>query len=367
MKITKLIITSLVFSLLIGADIARGQTPNNIVTVDHSQYQEVTITNFAKSIFNKIVSGIKFTFSSVKEATGDLIMIDTAPTPEPGIISALKKASMEQVPSDGISQSELSTSSLASSTPTFRRSSGGSGGSSSGVSTPTSINSSTSTPKPNTASTASPSPTSTVTPKPTFTATPTPTNTVPNPTPTSTVTPSSTPAPTSTPTPTPTGTPISPLPDTTAPTISITSPTNNSTIGGTVTLSATAQDPIIQGRTTSGIFGVQFKLDNINLGQELTTVPYSGSWNTIGVKNGNHTLTAVVRDLAGNTTTSNPIYVVISNTTSSPSPTPTPSNSTATPSPSNSPQASTKMQVASIYETLIWILEQMSSMNSKNN
>ena len=145
----------------------------------------------------------------------------------------------------------------------------------------------------------------------------------------------------STPTPavTPTPTPIPSLPDTTAPTISITSPNNNTTISNTVTLSSIASDPTIQGQTTSGILTVQFKLDNLNLGQPLTTAPYSGTWNTIGVTNGNHTLTAVATDVAGNTNTSNPITITISNTipsTPTPTPTPTPANpSVPTPTPLN--------------------------------
>ena len=133
------------------------------------------------------------------------------------------------------------------------------------------------------------------------------------------------------PTPTPAPTPIPSLPDTTSPTISITSPNNNTTISNTVTLSSVAQDPTIQGQTTSGILTVQFKLDNLNLGQPLTTAPYSGTWNTIGVTNGSHTLTAVATDVAGNTKTSNPITITISNTTPS-TPTPTP---TSTPTPAN--------------------------------
>jgi len=48
---------------------------------------------------------------------------------------------------------------------------------------------------------------------------------------------------------------------------------------------------------------------------ELTTSPYSGSWNTIGISNGNHTLTATARDAAGNTRTSNPVTITINNNT----------------------------------------------------
>jgi hypothetical protein len=329
---------------------------------------QFTIAQFTRGIFDTIFSGVKYTLQTVNESLGDVLSIKQAPTPTPGIISAVKKINSDPTLSGSGGSSGSSGFGSGGSTPTGSSPTTGSGSTNS-----------TTTPKPNTTSTVNPTPTSTTTPKPTSTATPspastatpTPTSTVPNPTPTSTATPSSASTATPTPTPTPTGTPISPLPDTTAPTVSITSPTNNSTIGGTVTLSATAQDPIIQGRTTSGILGVQFKLDNINLGPEVTTSPYSGAWNTLGVTIGNHTLTAVARDFAGNTTTSNPIYITVSNTTSSQSPTPTPNSNiptsvTPTPTPSNSPQASTVMQIASIYETLRWIFEQMSQIDGRN-
>jgi beta-glucanase (GH16 family) len=61
--------------------------------------------------------------------------------------------------------------------------------------------------------------------------------------------------------------------------------------------------------TGSGIAGVQFKLDGTNLGAEDTTSPYSISWNTTSATNGNHTLTAVVRDSSGNQVTSSAISV----------------------------------------------------------
>src|SRR5207249_6862748 len=63
-----------------------------------------------------------------------------------------------------------------------------------------------------------------------------------------------------------------PLPDTTPPTVSITAPAAGATVAGTVTVSASATDNV-------GVVGVQFKLDGVNLGAELTTVPYSLSWN----------------------------------------------------------------------------------------
>ena len=64
-----------------------------------------------------------------------------------------------------------------------------------------------------------------------------------------------------------------------------------------------------------GVVGVQFKLDTANLGSEDTATPYSLSWNTTTTANGSHTLTAVARDAAGNKTTSSPVVITVSNST----------------------------------------------------
>ena len=95
--------------------------------------------------------------------------------------------------------------------------------------------------------------------------------------------------------------------DTTLPTVSITAPSNGAALSGTVTIAATATDNI-------GVVGVQWKLDGSNLASELTTAPYSGSWNTSGVSNGSHVLTVVARDAAGNSKTSSSVSVTIANT-----------------------------------------------------
>jgi hypothetical protein len=98
--------------------------------------------------------------------------------------------------------------------------------------------------------------------------------------------------------------------DTTAPTLSITSPAGGS-ISGTVTVSATAADDV-------GVAGVQFRLDGVNLGAEDTTAPYEMPWATLSVSNGEHTLTAVARDAAGNQTTAASIVVTVANDTTAP-------------------------------------------------
>jgi hypothetical protein len=103
-------------------------------------------------------------------------------------------------------------------------------------------------------------------------------------------------------------------PDTTAPAINITAPANNATVSGITTVSANASDNI-------GVAGVQFMLDGVNLGTEDTSSPYSISWSSGLTTNGAHTLTAVARDAAGNTTTSSSVNVTVSNVADSTPPT----------------------------------------------
>jgi len=97
-----------------------------------------------------------------------------------------------------------------------------------------------------------------------------------------------------------------PPPDTTPPAVSMTAPAASSSVSGTITVSATASDNV-------GVAGVQFTLDNGNMGSELTAGPYTITWNTAGVPNGSHTLSAVARDAAGNTATSDGVAVTVNN------------------------------------------------------
>jgi hypothetical protein len=95
--------------------------------------------------------------------------------------------------------------------------------------------------------------------------------------------------------------------DQTGPTVSLTAPSNGSIVNGSATnVSSTAADNI-------GVVGVQFKLDGVNLGLEDTASPYSVAWNTTTATNAAHTLTAVARDAAGNTTTSSSVSVTVDN------------------------------------------------------
>lgn len=96
-----------------------------------------------------------------------------------------------------------------------------------------------------------------------------------------------------------------------APTVAVTAPTANSTVTGTTQLTATATDSV-------AVAGVQFKVDGVNVGSEVTSAPYQTSWNTTTLSNGNHTVTAVVRNRAAITVTSSPVTVNVQNVVTPP-------------------------------------------------
>ena len=85
----------------------------------------------------------------------------------------------------------------------------------------------------------------------------------------------------------------------------------NATLSNTVTLTATAADNI-------AVADVQFQLDGTNLGADLTSAPYTISWDTTTAANGSHILTAIARDTSGNSATSVPNMVTVNNTASGP-------------------------------------------------
>jgi hypothetical protein len=103
-------------------------------------------------------------------------------------------------------------------------------------------------------------------------------------------------------------------PDTTPPTVSLTAPANGSTVTGDVTLSANASD-------NTGVAGVQFKVDGSNVGSEVTTSPFSVTWDSTAIANGSHTITAVARDGSNNSTTSTSVTVTVANVPDTTAPT----------------------------------------------
>jgi peptidoglycan/xylan/chitin deacetylase (PgdA/CDA1 family) len=93
--------------------------------------------------------------------------------------------------------------------------------------------------------------------------------------------------------------------DSIAPSVAITQPANGATVTGTVTIAASAADT-----GGSGIANVRFYADGNLIGTD-SSAPYSTGWNTKKVSKGQHTLTAVATDGAGNTQTSVAVVVTV--------------------------------------------------------
>ncbi len=103
-----------------------------------------------------------------------------------------------------------------------------------------------------------------------------------------------------------------PTPDTIAPTVSVSAPTGS--LSGTVTLTALANDNV-------GIAGVRFLIDGLQVGTEQTAAPFQYALDTTTLANSSHTVSAVARDAAGNTTTSVTATFTVNNSTTPPAPT----------------------------------------------
>lgn len=95
-----------------------------------------------------------------------------------------------------------------------------------------------------------------------------------------------------------------PVSDTTPPTVSLIAPSEGEEVFGVVTLQATAADNI-------GVTGVRFFVDDIQIGIEDLSGPYSTLWDTTPLIPGTFTIKAIARDDAGNQTTSEPITVTL--------------------------------------------------------
>ncbi|MBI2352224.1 MAG: Ig-like domain-containing protein [Deltaproteobacteria bacterium] len=90
------------------------------------------------------------------------------------------------------------------------------------------------------------------------------------------------------------------------PSVQITAPASDSALAGTTTLSASTAGPLV-------IAAVQYFLDGLALGPELTTPPYAQAWNTATAGAGPHTLHARARDVAGNLAFSVGVQVTVQN------------------------------------------------------
>jgi hypothetical protein len=103
-----------------------------------------------------------------------------------------------------------------------------------------------------------------------------------------------------------------PVADTTPPSVTITAPSSGATVSGSsITLSATASD-------NSGVAAVQFLVDGVNVASEDTTNDYTATWDSRAVPDGQHLLTAVARDSAGNTSSTSVTLIVANADTTQP-------------------------------------------------
>ena len=108
--------------------------------------------------------------------------------------------------------------------------------------------------------------------------------------------------------------------DITEPAVAVSAPSDGSTVSGAVSVSASASDDV-------AVASVQLRVDDAALGSAQAAPPYSASWNTNGVANGSHVLTAVATDTSGNSATSAPVTVTVTNTAPT-TPTPVPAADT---------------------------------------
>jgi peptidoglycan/xylan/chitin deacetylase (PgdA/CDA1 family) len=93
--------------------------------------------------------------------------------------------------------------------------------------------------------------------------------------------------------------------DPTAPTVSLTAPSAGATVSGSTNLSANASDNI-------AVDHVDFLVDGSVVGT-VASSPYTFSWNSGSVPDGNHTVAARASDSAGNQTTTSNVTVTVTN------------------------------------------------------
>lgn len=95
-------------------------------------------------------------------------------------------------------------------------------------------------------------------------------------------------------------------PDVTPPTVAITSPAAGTIVAGLFTIQADATDD-------GAVAGVQFQVDDVDTGTEVTAAPYQLELDSRTLANGSHSLRAVARDTAGNSASSDPVSIEVNN------------------------------------------------------
>lgn len=126
--------------------------------------------------------------------------------------------------------------------------------------------------------------------------------------------------------------------DSTPPTVSLTLPDNGATIyGSAIGITASAEDD-------TAVAGVRFFVNNVAVGSEDTTAPYSIVWNSlVATSSGSKTIVAVARDSSNNYATSSARTVTLSNQPSPTSLTYTAATTSASVSWSTPVEGSTRM------------------------
>jgi len=90
-------------------------------------------------------------------------------------------------------------------------------------------------------------------------------------------------------------------------TVSVTAPTASAYVAGaTVTLSADATDDV-------GVSGVKFYINNVLIGSEDTSAPYSLVWDSTATSSGAKSIVAVARDSSNNQATSSAVSFIVDN------------------------------------------------------
>jgi hypothetical protein len=93
--------------------------------------------------------------------------------------------------------------------------------------------------------------------------------------------------------------------DNTAPTGAVTSPLSGSVVSGNVTLGVTASD-------SNPIASVEYFVDGGSVGSSSGT-PYQVSWNSASTGDGSHSISAVITDMAGNSTSTGGVGITVDN------------------------------------------------------
>ncbi|MEV6929916.1 polysaccharide deacetylase family protein [Dactylosporangium sp. NPDC051485] len=105
--------------------------------------------------------------------------------------------------------------------------------------------------------------------------------------------------------------------------VTLTAPAAGATVSGTQQIAATA---------SAGVIGVKFAVDGVDLGAEVTTAPFTASWDTKKATNAVHTVTATARTAASATAATTKVTVTVNNSTGTTPPPATPGNLIANPS-----------------------------------